>query len=324
MYTRSIYLNKINNHLIILASSIKTKNQLFLTDDNKWSENFFKDLLNKICGCNLNNLNIKEKNYPGIDLGDTASRLCIQVTASNTSKKIQDTLDVSKKYKRHEEYDSIVILVVGYKKKYTKKFVSDFASFNPDSDIWDIRTVLDKIEPLDADRMREIVEYLDSELETIIKINPIDLLDEDILMIINLIFDYLQKNINDKPQDSQRKYKLQKRDDGFITKKNNLNKVSDTLFNNEIRPSLQYDKKIESFLGNPINAECQRKYFVITELLQKKYTENSEQFDNMGDLFGFVFNEVINYKNRKEVDDCKLLILLHNMYFNCDIGNNPN
>ena len=96
------------------------------------------------------------------------------------------------------------------------------------------------------------------------------------------------------------------------------------LFNNEIRPSLQYDKKIESFLGNPINSELQKKYFAITESLQKIYSENTDQFRSIGDLFGFVFDETISYENRQEIDDQKLLIILHNMYFNCDVGNNPN
>ncbi|MDD4111400.1 MAG: hypothetical protein PHS54_07700, partial [Clostridia bacterium] len=79
----------------------------------------------------------------------------------------------------------------------------------------------------------------------------------------------------------------------------------------------------ETFLSNPINSDYQKKYFTITEAFQKNYSENPDHFKNIGELFGFVFDEVINYDNRNEIDDRKLLIILHNMYFNCDIGNNP-
>ena len=320
MYKKSTLLNKINLHLTVLVSAIRNKNNLFLTDDNKWSEDFFKELLNTICGLQLVNLNVTQKNYAGIDLGDSNSHICVQVTATNDSKKIQDTLDISNQHKRHEQYDGIVILIIGYKKKYTKDFNSTFTTFDKVKDIWDIRTILEKVSLLDVDQMQKIAEYLDKQLETIININPLDLLDEDISNIIDLLCEYLK---DEATSDSQKQYSLIKRDDDFISRKNQLNNVSEILFNNEIRPSLQYDKKIEDFLGNPINKEYQRKYFVITDSFQKKYSENTEQFSSIGALFGFIFDEVINYDNRTAVDDQKLLIVLHNMYFNCDIGNNP-
>jgi len=323
MYKSGIYLNKINGHLQVLAFSIRSKNQLFLNDDNKLSENFFRDLLNKIYGYQLINLNVEEKNCAGVDLGDTSNRLCIQVTASNTSKKIQDTLNLSRDHKRHEEYDRVVILIVGFKKKYTKNFISSFSSFNKGNDIWDINTLLEKISILSADQMQDIVKFLDSELETIIKIDPVDLLDEEILKIINLIFSYVCGSRKDDISYYFKKYKLAKREDDFILKKNGLNNVTDILFNDEIRPDLQYGKQISDFLGNPINTESQNKYFLITESIQKIYLEDPDQFNDIGSLFRFVFDSVINYNNRAEIDGYKLLIVLHNMYFNCDIGYNP-
>jgi len=324
MYQRSTYLNKIVDQLTVLASCIKSKNALFLTDDSKWSENFFKDLLNKLFGHQLVNLNTKEKNYAGIDLGDTTNRLCVQVTSNNTSQKIQNTLDISKKYKRHNEYDNIVILVVGFKKNYTANFTSGFSGFDKDRDIWDIRTLLKKAAELNANQLQLVSDFLDSELGFLKKIDPLELLDEDIAAIIDTLYKYVCKKTQVETTDSEKKYKLTKRGNDFIVQKNRLNSVDELLFNNEIRPSLQYDKKIESFLGNPINSELQKKYFAITESLQKIYSENTDQFRSIGDLFGFVFDETISYENRQEIDDQKLLIILHNMYFNCDVGNNPN
>ncbi|HTK33005.1 MAG TPA: ABC-three component system protein [Candidatus Paceibacterota bacterium] len=323
MYNKSTYFNKITTDLTVLARAVETKNKLSLTDDAKWGEDFFKDLLNKVYGYNLVNLNEDEQNSVGIDLGDEAKRVCVQVTASNGSEKIKDTLASCDKCKRHESYDELYILIIGYKKKYTAAFTSKFARFTKEECIWDIRNLLAKIRSLSPEQMKEVMDLIDSQLTGVITIDPVELSEEDILAIIDVLADYTQKSLDSNLKDSEQKYKLVKRDEDFISRKNELNNVDDILFNGEIRRSLQYDKQIEAFLGNPINADYQKKYFVFTEAIQKKYAENSDQFSNIGALFGFIFDEVINYENRKEVDDQKLLIVLHNMYFNCDIGNNP-
>lgn len=323
MYKRSTYLNKITTSLMVLASTINSKNKLFLTDDNKWSEVFFRDLLNDVCSYKLVNLNVKEANYAGIDLGDSTNRVCVQVTASNTSTKIQDALSTSDKYKRYEEYDTPIILIIGFKKNYSSIFVSKFSNFDKDTCIWDIHTILKKISQLNSDQTKKLADFLDKELEGVVNIDPIELIDQDISAMIEVMYGYTQVNPDDLAQGSVKKYKIIKRDNDFITRKNELNNVDDILFNNEIRLSLQYEKKIGEFLGNPINNEQQKKYFIVTEWLQKQYSENTDRFNNMGSLFGFVFGDLVTYENRQEIDGQKLLILLHNMYFNCDIGNNP-
>lgn len=323
MFRGSTYFAKINTDLTVLARAVETKNKLSLTDDAKWSENFFRDLVNKIYGYNLINLNTEEQNYAGIDLGDTAKRICIQITADNSREKLKETLATCDKYKRHESYDELFILIIGFKKKYTGAFSSKFSNFNKENCIWDIRTLLRKIHSLPTEQMKVVMDFIDNELTGVIVINPIELLDEDISAIIDIFIDYAQKSLGSDLKDSQQRYNLMKRDENFILQKNKLNSVDDMLFNDEIRPSLRYDKKIELFLGNPINSEYQKKYFIFTEALKKKYSENQEKFPNVGTLFGFVFDEVINYENRNRIDDQKLLIVLHNMYFNCDIGKNP-
>jgi hypothetical protein len=308
---------------MILAHTVSEKNKLSLTDDNKWSEDFFKDLLNRVYGYKLVNLNTKEQNYAGIDLGDSARRICVQVTSTGTSQKVKDTLAVSDKYNREQEYDDLIVMVIGWKKKFTTTFSSKFKKFNKDTCIWDIRTLLSKIYSLTTNELRQLVDFLDEELTNVITIDPIELINEDIAVTIDVLFDYVQKNINSDVHNFQQKYKLIKRGEDFISHKNKLNNADDVLFNGEIRPSLQYDKTIETFLSNPINSDYLNKYFVITEAFQRHYSENTDHFKNIGDLFAFIFDEVINYENRNELDDRKMLIILHNMYFNCDIGNNP-
>lgn len=320
MFKIATYIDNILRALTTLAYDVDLKNGLSLTDDNEFSENFFRDLLNKIYGYNLVNLNEKKFNYAGIDLGDKKKKVCIQVTSDNSSSKIQKAINVSEEYERYKEYDRIIIMIVGFKKKYTKIFESEHFKFDSTVDIWDIRDIVKEIKNKnDMNIARDISEFLESQLE-IGHINPIELTDFDISSIIRVIYDEFR---DDGKGDSDKRFKLHERSDDFIKKKNSLNGVDDMLFNNEIRLSLQYDKSIEDFLGNPINLNYQRKYFSICDMLQKIYTENPEDFDGIGSLFSHVFDKIVNYKNHKIIDSQKLLIILHNMYFNCDIGKNP-
>jgi hypothetical protein len=170
--------------------------------------------------------------------------------------------------------------------------------------------------------MKAVADFIDTRLDGVIKINPDDLVEDDIATIIDLLFSYVCEGTT-IDVNSDKKYLILERDPDFILRKNTLNNVDDLLFNHEIRDSLSYEKKIEDFLGNPINIAYQNKYFSITEELQKKYAENTESFNSIGELFNYVYTELVTYENRKKIDGYKLLIVLHNMYFNCDIGNNP-
>lgn len=323
-YKASTYFNKITTDLLVLARTVEVKNKLALTDDAKWGELFFCDLLNLIYGYKLVDLNAEEgESYAGIDLGDSENRICIQVTGTSTSEKIKKTLEVSDKYNRQNEYDTLIVLIIGTKQKYPRvTFSSKFSNFNKDEHIWDIHNVLRKIKTLSPEQMKTVADFIDSRLEGVISIDPNDLIEDDIASIIDLLFLYVCEGVN-IDENSDKKYLILQRDENFILRKNELNNVDDLLFNNEIRDSLSYDKKIEEFLSNPINISYQNKYFNITEELQKKYAENSDTFSNIGELFNYVYTELITYENRNKIDGYKLLIVLHNMYFNCDIGNNP-
>jgi hypothetical protein len=164
---------------------------------------------------------------------------------------------------------------------------------------------------------RDIFEFLESQLE-IGSIEPIELTDLDISLIIDVVYD----EFCDTDDGCSKKFKLHKRSDDFIQRKNFLNSVDDILFNNEIRLSLQYDKAVEDFLGDPINSNYQKKYFLICEKLQEIY-KNNKDFNGMAGLFSYIFKKIVTYENHKNIDSQKLLIILHNMYFNCDIGKNP-
>ena len=321
MFKIGTYLSKIVVNLNSLAFFINKSNVLGLTDGNKLSENFFRDLLNDTFGYNLKNLNNDNPNCAGVDLGDEKEKICIQVTSDNSSEKIQESINKTENDGRHNNYDRIVIMIIGYKKKYKTTFNTTRFKFNFKKDIWDLSDIARKIQDSnDIGIATKVSDFLDSQLDPVIGINPIILNDQDMALLIDSIYDFLN---HIESEDGLKKFKLEKREDDFIIKKNYLNNVDDPLFNNEIKPNLKYDSEIADFLGNPINSEYQKKYFIVTSKLQKIYEDGQNDFQGMGELFGYVFNGVAGYNNRSTVDGSKLLVLLHNMYFNCDIGKNP-
>ena len=55
-----------------------------LLDENKVMEDIMCEILNRVYGWKLNNLNTKRQKFPGIDLGDAQIGLGVQVTADKT------------------------------------------------------------------------------------------------------------------------------------------------------------------------------------------------------------------------------------------------
>ena len=68
-------LQNIAAKLGLLKNQIELENQINFYNNNIGSENLMCGLLNYIYGWNLVNLNKKEKNYPGIDLGDEKKKI---------------------------------------------------------------------------------------------------------------------------------------------------------------------------------------------------------------------------------------------------------
>ncbi len=76
-------------HLSVLRYIFKSKSKRGHYDLNKASESFFRDFMNEVYGWKLANMNTIQSNYPAIDLGDKVNRICVQVTAENSSTKIK-------------------------------------------------------------------------------------------------------------------------------------------------------------------------------------------------------------------------------------------
>lgn len=142
MITRGHYIGEIIDELSTISAQVKMRNQLGMTDLSVLAENFFRDLLNEVLDVSLSNLNADRSNAPGLDLGDANGTIAIQVTATSSKKKVEDTLAKITSEDRNK-YRRIVILVVGQKQgtyaldaALTKKM-----GFSKEEDIWDLESV---------------------------------------------------------------------------------------------------------------------------------------------------------------------------------------
>lgn len=165
MMNRELYLRSIADSLALLSKQVSVRGAISLYDINIVSETFYAGLINLIENYTLVNANTIEKNAPGIDLIDDEHRVSIQVTSDNSSKKIKHTLEEFCNNESYKKYDRLIFLILTEKKRYTTEFdTQGLFSFDKNSDIWDIETLIQRINALPTEKLREINDYLDTEL----------------------------------------------------------------------------------------------------------------------------------------------------------------
>lgn len=157
-------------HLSVLRYVVTSNSKRGLLDLNKQAEPFFRDLLNKTHAWNMRHMNAIRVNYPAIDLGDADARVCVQVTAENSSSKIQETLNAFAKHKLSVQYDRLVFLILTQKKNYTKVFQTQGGlKFDSERDIWDVDDLLSAIEAKPLPELEALLQYIQAELAPIVK-----------------------------------------------------------------------------------------------------------------------------------------------------------
>lgn len=87
------YYNDICTILDREKSHILNNTSSGLTDQNIHWEKIAARILSWIFSWDLYNLNAKQINYPGIDLGDSVRGIGVQVTSDKTSSKMNNTLE---------------------------------------------------------------------------------------------------------------------------------------------------------------------------------------------------------------------------------------
>ncbi|MCU7667724.1 SMEK domain-containing protein [Bacillus thuringiensis] len=157
---------EINRALTWIESSVRIESKQGYYNKNKDAENLFCGLLNLIHGYDLKNLNYESQNTPGIDLGDKQSRICYQITSQNTRDKIKESIEKFQNHKFNNTYDELIILIIGYKKKF-HPFKNDEYDFK--LKVIGIEEIGKEINEMSIEEKEEILKHLNMTIPDLIQ-----------------------------------------------------------------------------------------------------------------------------------------------------------
>jgi hypothetical protein len=189
---RSWYFDYIEEKLSILTTRVELRGKLNILDLHIHSENFYLHFLNLLFDWKLENENANLQNVPSIDLIDRTNKIFIQVSATNTKKKIEDTLakDILKDYSHYSFKFISISKDASDRRKET--FSNPYnITFTPQTDIYDVKSILDFIISLTIDKQRETQEFIKKELG---HDTDIEKLDSNLTTIVNIL---AKENLND-------------------------------------------------------------------------------------------------------------------------------
>ncbi|MFH1188050.1 MAG: ABC-three component system protein [bacterium] len=168
---------------------------------------FIEIFFNILFNWELINLNESKQNSEAIDLISDTKKIVIQVSATCTKEKIESALNknIIKKYK---DYNFKFILISKDASSLRKKEYNNpyGIQFNPQTDIYDIDSILEKVFSLAIDDQKKIYNFIKKELG-----NEIDIvkLDSDLSLVINILakenFSNIKRSINIDPFEIERK-----------------------------------------------------------------------------------------------------------------------
>jgi hypothetical protein len=181
---RSLYFNIIEEKLSTLAVRIETRGKLNILDLHLLSENFYQHFFNELFGWKLKNLNAIKANATAIDLIDQTNKIVIQVSATATKGKVETALS-----KDLSAYAGFAFKFISISKDASPLRSMSFTNhhnlaFNPQSDIYDIASILKKILVLDVGDQKRIADFIKKELGS--EVDPLKL-ESNLAAIINIL-----------------------------------------------------------------------------------------------------------------------------------------
>ncbi len=277
---RSDYFRYIVKRINALATDIISFGKLNILDLHVHSENFYRDFLNKLYGWELTNLNANLPNVEAIDLVDSVNEFVIQVSATNTRRKIEDSLekDSLKDYSNYTfKFVSIannadnLRKITGFKNPHN-------ISFEPKNDVIDKDTIIAYVLGLDIDTQREIYKFIKKELG-----NEVDSLnlDSNLATIINIL---AKEDLNVSDENSERIV-------FDIEKKITYNDLDDAkpIIDDYKKNHMQVNKKYEA--SNALGAN---KSLSVLSIIRNQYINARRTINNADDIFFDVIEKVID------------------------------
>ena len=314
---RTRYYNYIEEKLNFLAYRIEKRGKINLLDLNIHSETFFAELFNILYNYNLVNLNSIKQNVEGIDLVDTKNKVIIQVSATCTKEKIENSLN-KVIYLFYQGYNFKFISIS--KEVSNKLRVIEFKNpynliFNSQEDILDSTKLLGYILSLGIDKQKVLFEFIKKELEEEINIVKVD---SNLATIINILaeedLDLKNTKINTTTFVIEDKINY-----------NDLNGVRELINDYKIF-SVKLDQKYTEFDREGINRSTS-----ILQIIRRQYIKlRNEKKDSEEVFYGVVENimkiieESSNYRVLpfEELEMC-VDILVVDAFMRCKIFENP-
>lgn len=167
MLTRGHLIGQIVDDLAGIAAQAKQRARLHLFDIHTHVEIFAKEVLNRVLGLGLSNLNVEHSNNPGLDLGDATKGWAFQVTADKSGAKVKETLENIDEDQR-VRYPNIRILIIGEKQgsyTFTGEPYESFG-FTPEM-VWDFNDVCRHIMSLSIDALMDLAGYVSREMRRV-------------------------------------------------------------------------------------------------------------------------------------------------------------
>lgn len=142
LLNRQDKITKIDMYLSILKYYISFQNKAGKTDINHYSEDFIKEILNIIFNLELLNLNDIKHNHTAIDLGDKENKECFQITSTNESGKIKESLIKYENESYYNDYNKVRFIILNDKPGSYSFTILDISFKFDYNDIYDINDLL--------------------------------------------------------------------------------------------------------------------------------------------------------------------------------------
>ncbi len=305
----------ISERLSTLSTLVKMSGKINVLLFHNHSENFYQYFFKILYDWDLVDLNTDQKSEEAIDLFCEDKKLIVQVSATATKSKIEDSikkLNISK----YSGYKFVFISITEDVKDLRKKTFSNPQEiiFDPNVDIYDIARILSDIKKFSIIKQEETKEFLIKELGMAGQTKPLDL---NLTKIINILS---KQNLSETESAITIK--------GFnIDEKiefNNLVEIKDVI--NEFAA---YQPKLDK-IYTEFDSQGFNKSTSILSLMKSEYIKCRKNSKNE-ELFYLIFDrlksKIIESKNfldtEEEILDMCLYIIMVDSFVRCKIFENP-
>lgn len=106
-----------------------------------------------------------------------------------------------------------------------------------------------------------------------------------------------------------------------LSKKNELNSLSQNFFDNVIKPNISEFETIKRFLSDPVNSEINEIYMDASSDLKAKIELHRDEYSEFEAILEQIYENIVNADNDSLRKRKRLIrVVLHYMYCTCDIG----